>query len=65
MVFLPENDFFISVKVIVQKILNSVDFIIIIIAFNKNLYRFLVIKTLKLQLDEKKLAVRVKIEIKT
>lgn len=65
MVFLPENDFFISVKVIVQKIVNFVDFIIIIIAFNKNLYRFLVIKTLKLQLDEKKLAVRVKIEIKT
>ena len=52
--FLALNDqFFIPAKVMVQKIRNSVDFILIIVAIlPQNIYRFLAITILELQLDK-------------
>ena len=51
--FLAMNDqFFIPAKVMVQKISNSVDFILIIVAIALNFRRFLAITILELQLDK-------------
>ena len=51
--FLTLNEqFFVPAKVMVQKIWNSVDFILIIIAIAKNFDRFLSIIILKFQLDK-------------
>ena len=51
--FLALNEqFFIPAKVMVSKIWNSVDFILIIVAILLNLYRFLAIIILELQLDK-------------
>ena len=51
--FLALNDqFYIPAKVIIQKIWNSVDFILIIVAILQNFYRFLAIIILELQLDK-------------
>ena len=47
-----DDKFFVPAKVIIPKIWNSVNFIIIILAIPKNFYRFLAIIILELQLDK-------------
>ena len=47
-----KDQFFIPAKVMDQKIVNSVDFILIIVAIPQNFYRFLAITILELQLDK-------------
>ena len=50
--FLSINQFFIPAIVMVQKIWNSVEFILIIVAILQNVYRFLANIILELQLDK-------------